>query len=221
MNEKATTSRPADLLPEPTLRRLPWYLAYLSTLRNAAVEYISTTRIAEALDVDPSQIAKDLSFLGIRGKTRIGYQVDALEQALRDYLGFDRRHNAIMMGVGSLGAALIADSGLHRYGLNIVAGADINPALTGTTIGGVEIYNPADTERLVRDLDIKIGIIAVPVESAQEVADQLAAAGIKAIWNFTPSRIRVPEGVVISNTFIYSHLAVMYNRLSTVSEPRQ
>ncbi len=221
MNEKATTSRPADLLPEPTLRRLPWYLAYLSTLRNAAVEYISTTRIAEALDVDPSQIAKDLSFLGIRGKTRIGYQVDALEQALRDYLGFDRRHNAIMMGVGSLGAALIADSGLHRYGLNIVAGADINPALTGTTIGGVEIYNPADTERLVRDLDIKIGIIAVPVESAQEVADQLAAAGIKAIWNFTPSRIRVPEGVVISNTSIYSHLAVMYNRLSTLSEPRQ
>ncbi len=221
MNEKATTSRPADLLPEPTLRRLPWYLAYLSTLRNAAVEYISTTRIAEALDVYPSQIAKDLSFLGIRGKTRIGYQVDALEQALRDYLGFDRRHNAIMMGVGSLGAALIADSGLHRYGLNIVAGADINPALTGTTIGGVEIYNPADTERLVRDLDIKIGIIAVPVESAQEVADQLAAAGIKAIWNFTPSRIRVPEGVVISNTSIYSHLAVMYNRLSTLSEPRQ
>lgn len=126
-----------------------------------------------------------------------------------------------MMGVGSLGAALIADSGLHRYGLNIVAGADINPALTGTTIGGVEIYNPADTERLVRDLDIKIGIIAVPVESAQEVADQLAAAGIKAIWNFTPSRIRVPEGVVISNTSIYSHLAVMYNRLSTLSEPRQ
>ncbi len=218
MNEKSTPSRTPDLLPEPTLRRLPWYLAYLTTLRNASVEYISTTRIAEALDVDPSQIAKDLSFLGIRGKTRIGYQVMMLERALRDYLGFDRRHNAIMMGAGSLGAALIADSGLHRYGLNIVAGADVNPAIIGKRIGGVEIFDATDTARLVREFDIKIGIIAVPVECAQEVADRLANAGIQAIWNFTPSRIRVPEGVVISNTSIYSHLAVMYNRLSTQSD---
>ena len=145
MNDKAMTSRP-DLLPEPTLRRLPWYLAYLSTLRNASVEYISTTKIAEALDVDPSQIAKDLSFLGIRGKTRIGYQVDALESALRDYLGFDRSHNAIMMGAGSLGAALIADSGLQRYGLNIVAGIDIKPEIIGSVINGVRIYGTEEAQ---------------------------------------------------------------------------
>ena len=172
------------------------------------------TRIAEALDVDPSQIAKDLSFLGIRGKTRIGYQVDALESKLRDFLGFGREHNAIMVGVGSLGAALIADSGLQRYGLNIVAGVDINPSLTGTQINGVEIYPTDRLPELVERLNAVIGIIAVPVESAQEASDRLAEAGIKAIWNFTPSRIRVPEGVVISNTSIYSHLAVMYNRLS-------
>lgn len=216
MNEKVTT-RTHDLLPEPTLRRLPWYLAFLSTLRNASIEYISTTRIAEELDVDPSQIAKDLSFLGIRGKTRIGYKVDALEKALRDYLGFDRRHNAVMMGAGSLGAALIADSGLQRYGLNIVAGIDINPDIIGSDINGVKIYDTSRTAALVKDLDIMIGIIAVPVESAQAAADTLADAGVKAIWNFTPSRIRVREGVVISNTSIYSHLAVMYNRLSTIN----
>ncbi len=216
MNEKAMTSRP-DLLPEPTLRRLPWYLAYLSTLRNASVEYISTTKIAEALDVDPSQIAKDLSFLGIRGKTRIGYQVDALESALRDYLGFDRSHNAIMMGAGSLGAALIADSGLQRYGLNIVAGIDITPEIIGSVINGVRIYGTEEAQKLVETLDIKIGIIAVPVESAQSAADTIADAGVKAIWNFTPSRIRVRDGVVIANTSIYSHLAVMYNRLSNLN----
>lgn len=216
MNEKVTT-RTHDLLPEPTLRRLPWYLAFLSTLRNASIEYISTTRIAEELDVDPSQIAKDLSFLGIRGKTRIGYKVDALEKALRDYLGFDRRHNAVMMGAGSLGAALIADSGLQRYGLNIVAGIDINPDIIDSDINGVKIYDTSRTAALVKDLDIMIGIIAVPVESAQAAADTLADAGVKAIWNFTPSRIRVREGVVISNTSIYSHLAVMYNRLSTIN----
>lgn len=201
-------------LPEPTLRRLPWYLAYLSTLKKSDTEYISTTRIAEALDVDPSQIAKDLSFLGIRGKTRIGYQVDALEDKLRDFLGFGREHNAIMVGVGSLGAALIADSGLQRYGLNIVAGVDINPSLVGTSINGVEIYAPDRLPELVERFGAVIGIIAVPVDSAQAASDRLASAGIKAIWNFTPSRIRVPEEVVISNTSIYSHLAVMYNRLS-------
>lgn len=213
MSEKSAQSSPIQL-PEPTLRRLPWYLAYVSTLRNADVENISTTRIAEALDVDPSQIAKDLSFLGIRGKTRIGYRVDELEGKLRDFLGFARRHNAIMMGVGSLGAALIADSGLQRYGLNIVAGIDIDPNITGTHIGGVEIFPPERLPELVKAHSALIGIIAVPVESAQSAADTLAAAGIKAIWNFTPSRIRVPEGTVIANTSIYSHLAVMYNRLS-------
>ncbi len=201
-------------LPEPTLRRLPWYLAYLSTLNADDTEYISTTRIAEALNVDPSQIAKDLSFLGIRGKTRIGYQVDALIVKLRDFLGFDQHHNAIMMGAGSLGGALIADSGLQRYGLNIVAGIDVNPEIIGTRINGVEIFAPDQINRLVKELNAVIGIIAVPVNSAQSVSDALANAGIKAIWNFTPSRLRVPEGVVIANTSIYSHLAVMYNRLS-------
>ncbi len=210
MTEKTSTIQ----LPEPTLRRLPWYLAYLSTLNADDTEYISTTRIAEALNVDPSQIAKDLSFLGIRGKTRIGYQVDALIVKLRDFLGFDQHHNAIMMGAGSLGGALIADSGLQRYGLNIVAGIDVNPEIIGTRINGVEIFAPDQINRLVKELNAVIGIIAVPVNSAQSVSDELANAGIKAIWNFTPSRLRVPEGVVIANTSIYSHLAVMYNRLS-------
>ncbi|MBD5175679.1 MAG: redox-sensing transcriptional repressor Rex [Bacteroidales bacterium] len=218
MSARVTSARIPDQLPEPTLRRLPWYLAFVQMLKGRKVEYISTTRIAEELDVDPSQIAKDLSFLGIRGKTRIGYQVEALEAKLRDYLGFDRRHCAIMAGAGSLGAALIADSGLQRYGLNIVAGVDINPDIVGTEISGVHIYAQSEVPELVKKLGVKIGIIAVPVEAAQEVADYLSAAGVQAIWNFTPSRIRVPEGVVISNTSIYSHLAVMYNRLSSLDE---
>ncbi len=204
-------------LPEPTLRRLPWYLAFLTMLRMERVEHVSSTRIAEELDVDPSRIAKDLSFLGIKGKTRIGYRVDELEAKLRDFLGFDRRHNAVMVGVGSLGAALIADSGLQRYGLNIVAGIDTNPALALTSINGVRIYPPHRLKELVRELGIQIGIIAVPIEFAQAVSDSICEAGIRAIWNFTPSRIRVPEGVVVTNTSIYSHLALIYNRLSSLN----
>ncbi len=210
------TSARGMALPEPTLRRLPWYLAYLTTLRGKEAEYVSTTMIARALEVAPAQIAKDLSFLGIKGKTRIGYSIDDLEKALRSFLGFERRHNAAISGVGSLGAALISDSGLQRYGLNIVAGFDISPDLTDTEISGVRIMHPAMMAQSVRDLDISIGILAVPVECAAEVAADFIAAGVKAIWNFTPARIHEVEGVVITDTSIYSHLAVMYNRLANL-----
>lgn len=204
------------MIPEPTLRRLPWYLAYLSTLRSQNVDNISTTRIAEDLRVAPSQIAKDLSFLGLKGKTRIGYSVGELENALSEFLGFRNRHNAVMVGVGSLGAALIADSGLQRYGLNIVAGIDVNPEIVGTRICSVPVFDYGSLPDLVRKLDITIGIIAVPVDCAQEAAHSITDAGIKAIWNFTPTRISAPAGVVVTNTSIYSHLAVMYNRMSSI-----
>lgn len=216
MNDNHSTIN-RELLPEPTIRRLPWYLAYVTLLHGEGVEYVSSTRIADELDVDGSQIAKDLSFLNIKGKTRIGYDVAALEKALRDFLGFDCDHNAVMVGTGSLGAALISDSGLQRYGLNIVAGVDINPDIIGTQIGGIPIYHLDNLKELVKTLKIKIGIVAVPVDSAQDVADTMVAAGIKAIWNFTPYRIRVRDGVVITNTSIYSHLAVMYNRLGMLN----
>lgn len=116
---------PKNQVPEPTLRRLPWYLAYVTLLRNQGVQYVSSTAISREINVDPSQIAKDLSALQIRGKTRIGYDVVELEESLRSFLGFDRQHNAVMIGVGSLGSALIADTGLERFGLNIVAGFDV------------------------------------------------------------------------------------------------
>ena len=214
MNENQMTSN-RELLPEPTIRRLPWYLAYVSMLRKNNVEYVSSTKIADELAVDSSQIAKDLSFLNIKGKTRIGYEVASLETALQDFLGFGQSHNAVMVGSGSLGAALISDSGLQRYGLNIVAGVD--PAIVGTKIGGIPIYHVDRLKELVKKLNIRIGIVAVPVDSAQDVADTMVAAGIKGIWNFTPYRIRVRDGVVIANTSIYSHLALMYNRLGTLN----
>ena len=193
MNETRLTP---DLLPEPTLRRQPWYLAYLTTLRNKGVEYVSSRRIAQDLDVQASQIAKDLSVLDIKGKTRIGYEVNALEARLRDFLGFGHRHNAVMVGVGSLGAALMRDSGLLRYGLKIVGGVDTDPALVGTDIDGVPVWMPEQLPRLVKEHQISIAIIAVPIEAAQSAADSAVEAGIRALWNFTPTRIRVDRGVV-------------------------
>ena len=197
-------SRLRDLIPEPALRRLPWYLAYVSLLRQRGVEYVSSTGISRGINVDASQIAKDLSFLDIKGKTRIGYEVKLLE----------RRHNAAIVGVGSLGRALMSDSGLANYGLEIVAGFDVSPALIGTsTPQGLPIYDVAELATRARQLEVEIGIVTVPVEYAQEAADEIIAAGMKAIWNFTPYRIMAPDDVVISNTSIYAHLAVMYNRM--------
>lgn len=202
-----------DSPPEPTLRRLPWYLAYVNLLSQRGVEYVSSTAIARSINVDASQIAKDLSVLGIRGKTRIGYEVAALEKALEEFLGFGRSHRAVMMGAGSLGAALISDSGLSRYGLDIVAGFDVNPAIVGTAIAGVPVYDVAEMPARVPELGAEIGVLAVPVGNAQETADRLVDAGIRALWNFTPMRIRTAPEIVVQNISIYAHLAVMYNRL--------
>lgn len=206
------TARP--LPSEPTLRRLPWYLAYLSLLRSRGVEHVSSTAIAKEINVDASQIAKDLSVLRIKGKTRIGYEVSALESAIKDFLGFTAIHRAVMMGVGSLGAALIADRGLQRFGLDIVAGFDIDPSIVGNVIKGVPVFDISELRERRNAYNAEIGIIAVPVEQAQSAADLLVETGVHALWNFTPFRIKVKPGIVIENTSIYANLAVMYSRLS-------
>lgn len=203
-----------DIIPEPALRRLPWYLAYVGILRERNVEYVSSTQISRDFRVDASQIAKDLSFLDIKGKTRIGYEVALLEHKLEEFLGFKRQHQAVIVGAGSLGGALMQDSGLTRYGLDIVAGFDVDRNLVGTRKYGLPVYPVGELVERCRELNAGIGIITVPVEHAQAVADSLVEAGVKAIWNFTPIRICAPADVVISNTSIYAHLAVMYNRMN-------
>lgn len=202
-------------LPEPTLRRLPWYLAYVTTLRKQGQQYVSSTHISAHVGVDASQIAKDLSFLNVKGKTRIGYEVAALENVLRHYLGFAQLHDAVIVGTGSLGTALMRDRGLHRYGLNIVAGFDTNPDIIGGECSGIRIYHVDRLADICRDLDVDIAAITVPVGSAQQVADKCVEAGIHALWNFTPWRIQAPAGVVVQNTSIYAHLALIYNRLQS------
>ena len=201
------------ILPEPTLRRLPWYLAYIDILKANGVETVSSTQISKAISVDSSQIAKDLSFLNIKGKTRIGYEVDTLSNVLSHFLGFKEIHNAFIVGVGSLGAALIHDTGLSNYGLNIIAGFDINPDIIGKKICDVPIFSIDEMQHYQQKLNASIGILAVPANQAQDAADSMAASGLKAIWNFTPYRIKVAEGIVMSNTSIYAHLALIYNRL--------
>ncbi len=203
-------------LPEPSLRRLPWYLAYLKLLKDKGEVYVSSTQIAKAIGVDASQIAKDLSFINISGKTRVGYKVDSLITVLENFLGFNISHKAFIFGVGSLGAALLHDTGLTQYGLRIVAGFDVRPELNNTTINGIPVYHLSAFEQKQKELGANIGILTVPVDKAQEAAENMIAGGIKAIWNFTPFRIQVPKHIVVQNISIYAHLAVMFNRLNVL-----
>ncbi len=204
-------------VPEPTLRRLPWYLAFLKLLKDKGETSVSSTLIAKEINVDPSQVAKDLSFVNITGKTRVGYDIAALVDVLEDFLGFRVQHKAFLFGVGSLGAALLHDSGLSQYGLNVVAGFDVREELAGTSINGIPVYHLRDFLEKQKEYGATIGIITVPVDKAQEVTDSIIEGGIRALWNFTPFRIRVPEHIVVQNTSMYAHLAVMFNRLNSIN----
>ena len=173
-------------VPEPTLRRLPWYLSNVKLLKQRGERYVSSTQISKEINIDASQIAKDLSYVNISGRTR----------------------------VGSLGGALLRDSGLKHFGLEIVAAFDVTPELVGTTLNGIPIFHSSEFEQKMREYDVNIGVLTVPIEIAQCITDTMIAGGIKAVWNFTPFRIRVPENIVVQNTSLYAHLAVMFNRLN-------
>jgi redox-sensing transcriptional repressor len=189
-------------------------LAHVKLLINSGVEFVSSTQIASATNVDSSQVAKDLSLLNISGKTRVGYEVKSLVEVLEDFLGFTKCHKACIFGVGSLGGALMTDSGLEQYGLKLVAGFDIREEIIGSEINGIPIYHTNDFQKVQERENMVIGIITVPVEKAQESAEEMVKGGIGALWNFTPYKIKVDENIVVQETSLYAHLAVMFNRLN-------
>ena len=203
-------------IPEPTLRRLPWYLAYAKLMMEKGETYLSSTQISNNIAVDASIVAKDLSYVQISGKTRVGYETHELIIVLERFLGFTESHKAFMFGVGNLGGALMHDNGLEQFGLKIVAGFDVKYELAGTSINRIPIHHIEKFPELQRQTGVIIGILTVPVDKAQEVSELMIEGGIRAIWNFTPFRIRVPDNVVVQNTSIYAHLAVMFNRLNAI-----
>ena len=204
----------ADKVPEPALRRLPWYLSNIKLMKEKGEQYVSSTQISKEINIDASQIAKDLSYVNISGRTRVGYNIDALIEVLESFLGFTNMHKAFLFGVGSLGGALLRDLGLRHFGLEIVAAFDVNPELVGKDLGGIPIFHSDDFEAKMKEYDVNIGVLTVPINIAQEITNKMVDGGIKAVWNFTPFRIRVPENIVVQNTSLYAHLAVMFNRLN-------
>ncbi len=200
-------------MPEPSLRRLPWYLSHVKLLYAEGQVQVSSTNIAKGVGLDPALVAKDLSYVSLNGRTRVGYQIQEVIEVLEQVLGFTSSHKAFLVGVGSLGASLLADKGLRHFGLDIVAGFDINPDIVGTNIGEVPVYHVDEIKERMEQEEVDIAILTVPIKQAQRTSDMLAKVGIRAIWNFTPVRIQVPEEIVVQNTSMYAHLALMFTRL--------
>ncbi|MGM0573160.1 MAG: redox-sensing transcriptional repressor Rex, partial [Bacteroidota bacterium] len=159
-------------------------------------------------------VTKDLSYTGIKGRTKVGYDVDQLIDTIIDFLEFDTKENAFLFGVGNLGRALINYDGLRQYGLEIIAGFDVDPGIINASIKNIKIHSLDAFRDLSRKHSARIAIITTPDHAAQDVADLAVAWGIKAIWNFTPQSIKVPEHVIVENTSIYSDLAVILNKLN-------
>lgn len=205
-------------VPEPTIRRMPTYLNLIKELKDKEVLYVSAPQIAQRLSFDPTQVVKDMSYTEISGKPKVGYKVDDLLESLRDFLGYNRRHEAFLIGAGALGHALIQYKGFSETAMHIVAAFDSDQNKIGNTIDNIPIFSIDKYSDLATRLHISIGIITTPASAAQEVADMMINWGIKAIWNFAPVVLRVPEHIIIQDTHIYANLAVILNRLTSVTD---
>jgi redox-sensing transcriptional repressor len=200
-------------VPEPTVRRLPNYLSHIKVLKKLGVESVSAPQIASDFNFDPTQVTKDLSYTGITGKTKIGYNINDLIKALEDFLGYNRVNLAFLVGAGNLGSALLKYEAFENTGLKIVAAFDTDLKKVGNKIGNIDIFHLDKFKNLAERIHCQIGIITTPAEVSQSVAEMMISWGIKAIWNFTPVIIKVPDGIIIENTSIYSNLAVIINKL--------
>src|SRR5262245_28069974 len=191
---RRTTYRPPKI-PEMTIRRLSVYTRCLLQLEEDGVKTISSQDLAERFNLNSAQVRKDLAYFGEFGVRGIGYYVSGLKAELQRILGLDREWPVALVGFGNLGSALFHYRGFGRQGFRIVAVFDDDPAKHRHEVHGVPVFPARDLAREARPRSIQIGIVAVPAENAQSVTDQLVAAGIKAVLNFAPTRIRVPRDV--------------------------
>lgn len=177
------------------MRRLSIYTRCLRELEEDGVKTVSSHELAERFNLNSAQVRKDLAYFGEFGVRGIGYYVSGLKAELQRILGLDREWPVALVGFGNLGSALVHFKGFARQGFRIVVIFDDDPAKANRQVNGIPIFTPRDLVREVRARGVQIGIIAVPPDAAQTVAEQLVEAGIKAVLNFAPARIRVPREV--------------------------
>ncbi|MBE6943273.1 MAG: redox-sensing transcriptional repressor Rex [Ruminococcaceae bacterium] len=191
-------------ISKAVLKRLPGYLSYLKGLD---VQYISATAIAAALNMGEVQVRKDLAAVSDGGRPKIGYERTGLMEDIRSFLGYDNTTDAILVGAGKLGQALLGYGGFDAYGLNILAAFDVAPCCKEAE--GKPILPISALPEFCRERNVLMAIITVPASAAQQVCDQLIDCGIKAIWNFAPTHLEVPQGILVQNENMATSLAVL------------
>ncbi|HTH13647.1 MAG TPA: redox-sensing transcriptional repressor Rex [Spirochaetia bacterium] len=196
----------------PTIRRLPGYLQVVRSAEQEGVLVISGTTIAEELELEPIQVRKDLAVTGIVGKPRVGYVVKDLIAALEHFLRWDQTHNAVVLGAGHLGTALLGHTEFRKNGLNISAGFDSDPAKVGKKFHGIKILDASEMLDYIRVHSVTVAILTVPPHVAQDLCNQVIEAGVKLVWNFTNLKLKVPDGhpdVLIQKEDLSSGYAVL------------
>lgn len=187
-------------IPKATIERLPLYYRCLDKMDTfEEVDVVSSKDLGGKLDIPSTQVRKDLSYYGEFGRRGVGYNVNELKKSVGKILGVDRIWPAVLVGAGNLGRALVNYKSFAMMGFEIAHVFDNDLSKIGNLINEREVKNIQDLETLVAKDDIKLGVIAVPTDTAQEVADKMVEAGIKAIWNFAPTRLYVPEDVEVRN----------------------
>lgn len=193
----------------PSVRRLPSYLLIAKQSMANGDEYISGTVIANELNLEPIQVRKDLAITGIVGKPKRGYPVAPLIGAIEAYLNWDKRVDAIVVGAGNLGSALSRFPGFRQHGLYVAAAFDADLSKTGRKIQDTPVFPLAELGAKVAEMGIRVAILTVPSGNAQDVANLLVSAGIKAIWNFTNVKLKVADDVVVQNEDLSSGYAML------------
>lgn len=196
-----------------TLQRLPVYLNYLRGLPDGDGANVSAKAIADALSLGEIQVRKDLASVSDGGRPKLGYPVAGLILDIQSFLGYDDVNDAILVGAGKLGRALMGYRGFDQYGLNIVAAFDTNPMAAHQEENGKPIFPMDKMQELVRRMKIRIGIITVPGDSAQEVCDAMVKCGILAVWNFAPAHLTAPPDILIQSENMAASLAVLSKHL--------
>lgn len=197
----------------PTLKRLPLYLRMLKRMKENGEEYASGAVVAKELGLDPIVVRKDLAITGAVGRPRLGFQMDEIITAIEEFLGWSNTSDAFLVGVGNLGTALLGYQGFEQHGMRIVAAFDTNPKLIGKTINGKTILDMEKLPALAKRMHVQIGIITATASVAQGIADEMIKGGIRGIWNFTPTKLNVPEHVTLQREDLASSLAVLSHRL--------
>jgi len=186
-------------IPEETIRRLSLYLRTLRFMEKSGVQVISSERLTRHLHVTGAQARKDLTYFGSFGQPGVGYNIHRLRTKIEGILGLDRKWNVILVGCGKLGTALLAYPGFRRFGFKITAAFDNNPAKVGRVIGGLTVLPNREMEDFIRKNSVKVAIVTVPAEAAQEIARRLVRGGVSAILNFAPRYLSIPENIRIKS----------------------